>query len=275
MKAITVNEQLLAYILCFSIIFLSASQVSAKDIKELSADEIVQKTNDVDKISSWSSKNTMRLISKGGRERVRESVNYNKLDNTGNDTMRLIRFTAPADIKGTNILIHEHSDGSDDIWTYLPSMKKVRRLIAANKKDNFVGTDFSYADIVTPNVHDYSHTLLRRESLNGIPCFVIESIPRTEDIKKNTGYAKTVSWIRADSFVRIKSELYDPSGMLYKIMQVSSVKEVDRQRGKWLVEKVEMRNIETGHSTIITFNNIKVGEALDHKVFLPNRLDQE
>lgn len=275
MKAITVQEQLLAYVLCFFVGFLSASQVLAKDLNDPPAEEIVRKSNEVDKIQGWSSKNTIRLISKMGSERVRESINYNMLDKNGHDTMRLIRFTAPADIKGTNILIHEHSDGSDDIWTYLPSMKKVRRLIAANKKDSFVGTDFSYADIVTPKVQDYSHTLLRRESLNGIPCFVIESIPRTEEIKKNIGYAKMVSWIRTDSFVRIKSELYDPSGMLYKIMQVNSVKEVDRQRGKWLAEKVEMRNIETGHSTIIIFNNIKVGEALNNNLFLPNRLDYE
>ena len=268
-------ELLLACGLCLSIIFSFSSQVSAKDPKDLSAEEIVRKSNDVDKIASWRSKNTMRLISKGGNERVRESVNYNKLQPNGHDTLRLIRFTSPGDIKGTNILIHEHSDANDNIWTYLPSIKKVRRLVSSNKKDSFVGTDFSYTDIVTPRVQDYSHTLLRRESFNGIPCFVIESIPRTEEIRKNNGYSKTVTWIRTDNFVRVKAELYAPLGMLYKVMQVSSVMEVDRQRGKWLVEKVEMQNIETGHSTVITFTEIKVGGDINNMLFQPNRLDQE
>lgn len=275
MKAITVHEHLLAYVLCFFVVFLYASQVLAEDLKGPSAEEIVRKSSEVDKLPNWKSKNTMRLISKGSSERIRESVNYNKLDKNGHDTMRLIRFVAPADIKGTNILIHEHRDSSDDIWTYLPSIKKVRRLVAGNKKDSFIGTDFSYTDIVTPKVQDYSHTLLRKEPLNGIQCFVIESVPRTEEIKKNTGYSKTITWIRTDNFVRIKSELYDPSGALYKIMLVRSIKEVDRQRGKWLVEKVEMQNTETGHSTVITFSDIKVGEVLDNRLFLPNRLDLE
>jgi hypothetical protein len=69
--------------------------------------------------------------------------------------------------------------------------------------------------------------------------------------------------------------MYAPSGALYKIMVVSSIKEVDRQRGKWLVEKVEMQNIETGHSTVIIFSDIKVGEVLDNKLFQPNCLDIE
>lgn len=274
MKVITINRQILACALGFSIVFLFSSQVLARALKNLPADVIVQKSSEVNKIYSWNSKTTMLLISKKGSKRIRESVNYNKLDKNGYDTMRLIRFTAPADIKGTNILIHERRDGNDNIWIYLPSMKKVRRLIAGNKKDSFVGTDFSYTDIVTPRVQDYSHTLLRRELLNGIECFVIESVPKTEKIRKNTAYTKKIAWIRTDNFVRIKSELYDLSGMLYKIMQVISIKEVNRKRGKWLVEKVEMRNIQSGHSTIITFNNIKVGETLSNKLFMPNRLDQ-
>lgn len=268
-------DLLLACGLCLSVIFSFSAQASARDPKDLSAEEIVAKSNEVDKVTTWRSKNTMRLISKGGNERVRESVNYNRLEPNGHDTMRLIRFTAPGDIKGTNILIHEHSDANDDIWTYLPSLKKVRRLVASNKKDSFVGTDFSYTDIVTPRVRDYSHKLLRKESISGIPCFVIESIPRAEEVMKNNGYSKTVTWIRTDNFVRIKAELYAPSGMLYKVMQVSSVKEVDRQRGKWLVEKIEMRNLETGHSTVITFNEIKVGGDINKALFQPNRLDQE
>jgi hypothetical protein len=50
-------------------------------------------------------------------------------------------FIAPADIYGTNILIHEHGGGDDDSWIYLPSMKMVRRLLANNRKGSFMGTD--------------------------------------------------------------------------------------------------------------------------------------
>lgn len=242
---------------------------------DLTPDEIVRRSSETDKLLGWKSRITMRLIAKNSSDRVREGSMFNRLDANGQDAKRLIRFTAPADIKGTNILVHEHRDGNDDIWTYLPAMKKVRRLISSNKKDSFVGTDFSYHDIVTPRVRDYSHTLLKQEAINGIPCYVIESIPRTEQIKRDTGYAKTITWIRTDTFVRSKAELFDMSGRLGKIMNVGAIKEMDRQRNKWLTEKVEMRNVLTGHVTIIEFKDIIADASISDDLFAPNRLDQE
>jgi hypothetical protein len=67
---------------------------------------------------------------------------------------RFVQFISPADISGSNILIHEHRKGNDDIWIYLPSVKKVRRLLANSKKESFMGTDFSYTDITTPKVDE-------------------------------------------------------------------------------------------------------------------------
>ncbi len=251
---------------CYAILSLAAG---------LTAEEIVQKSAETDKVRSWSSKTTMRLIAKNSSERIRESFICSKLQPNGHDMQRLIRFTSPADISGTNVLIHEHMGGSDDIWTYLPSMKKVRRLLSSGRKESFIGTDFSYADITTPKAHENDHALLREEVLNGVPCFVIESVPKDEEVRKGTGYSKTITWIRRDNFVRVKAELFDLSGAPFKVMQVHSVKEVDKQRGRWLMEKVEMQNLQSGHSTIITFNDIKTGGEISDRLFAPGRLDKE
>lgn len=242
---------------------------------ETAPDEIVRRSSEADKLPCWNSSITIRLKDKNGSDRLREGSLFTKLDPNGYDARRLIRFSSPADIKGTNVLIHEHRDGNDDIWTYLPAMKKVRRLIAANKKDSFVGTDFSYYDIVTLKVQDHTHALLKREDVNGIPCFVIESVPKTEQIKKDTGYSRTITWIRTDNFVRIKAELFDVNGRLFKIMNVHAIKELDKTRNKWLVEKVQMKNMLTGHETSIEFGNIETSAAADDQLFSANRLDRD
>lgn len=242
---------------------------------ELSARDIAQKSSEVDKVSSWSTRAIMRLTAKNGSERVRESLNANQLDKNGYDQKRLANFITPADIKGTKVLIHEHRDGDDDIWVYLPSMNKVRRLISNNKKDSFVGSDFSYTDILTPRADDYNHTLLRRENLDNIPCFVIESVPKTTEIKRDTGYSKIISWIRTDNFVRIQADYLDVGGLPYKHMRVSSVMEVNARDGKWLIEKIEMLNLQSGHHTEITFKDIQVGNKADENILSPNRLDRK
>lgn len=257
------------------LLFCVSSYAISSQAAGLTAEEIVQKSAETDKVQSWSSKTTMQLLAKNSSERVRESVIYSKLKPDGHDMQRLIRFTSPADISGTNVLIHEHSGGNDDIWIYLPSMKKVRRLLTSGRKESFIGTDFSYADITTPKVHENNHALLRQESLNGVPCFVIESVPKDDDVRKGTGYSKTITWIRQDNLIRVKAELFDLSGALFKVMQVHSVKEIDRQRNKWLMEKVEMLNLQSGHTTIITFNDIRTGADISDKMFSPGRLDKE
>lgn len=253
-------------------IFFNASAAVAS---EISAHDIVQKSSEVDKVSSWSAHAVMRLFAKNGSERIRESLNENQLDKNGYDQRRLANFVAPADIKGTKVLINEHRDGEDDIWVYLPSMNKVRRLVSSNKKDSFVGSDFSYTDILAPRVDDYDHTLLRRENIDNVPCFVIESVPKTEKIKRDTGYSRTVSWIRTDNFVRIQADFSDVRGLPYKHMHVSAVKEVSAHDGKWLNEKVDMLDIHSGHRTEITFEDIKVGRKVNENMLSPSSLDRK
>ena len=118
----------------------------------------------------------------------------------GFDNKRMTRFLEPADVKGTVSLLVEHSDKDDDIWIFLPSVKKVRRLISSNKKDSFVGTDFSYGDVIGHKVKEWTHNLLKEEDADGKPCYVIESLPKDSTIKANTGYSKRVTWIQKDNF---------------------------------------------------------------------------
>jgi outer membrane lipoprotein-sorting protein len=239
------------------------------------AEDIVRESSETDNIPGWSAKVVMRLIPKSGSERVRESNIFSKEKPDGRDMQRLVQFISPADISGSNVLIHEHREGNDDIWIYLPSVKKVRRLLANSKKESFMGTDFTYTDITTPKVHEYKHTLLRQDDLNGASCYVIESVPKADETRRDTGYSKTVNWIRKDNFVRVKSEIHDLSGALAKVMQVHALKEVDKQQDKWLMEKVEMRDLRSGHVTILTFNNIRTDAELSDKLFAPGRLDSE
>ena len=70
---------------------------------------------------------TFTLINKDGEERVRRTNGYTKLQDNGSDNMRSVRFLSPGDIKGTATLLIEHATGDDDMWIYLPALKKVRR----------------------------------------------------------------------------------------------------------------------------------------------------
>jgi outer membrane lipoprotein-sorting protein len=216
-----------------------------------------------------------RLVNAGGQERLRDSVGWSKLRPNGVDNARLTRFTAPADIKGTATLLVENSAGDDDIWIYLPALKKVRRLVASNKKDSFVGTDFSYGDVIGHKVGDWRHKLLREETVDGAACYVVESVPATPEIKTNSGYSKRIGWFRKDNFVAIKGEAFDEGGELLKRVSATDVRLLDPASGRWQPMRLEALNVQTGHRTVIEFRNQKVNQGIGDEFFTTRYLERE
>ena len=150
---------------------------------ELDAHAMMEKNFFVSKIKSLKSEATMVLINDKGQTRERKNTTVQVLQPNGVDSKLLVKFSTPADIKGTAFLQVEHSDAEDDQWLYLPALGKSRRLVANNKKDSFVGSDFSYGDISLPKVDLYQHRLLRSEPVDGYDCYIVESIPKNETIK--------------------------------------------------------------------------------------------
>jgi len=241
----------------------------------LTAIEIMDKNFVVGKYADSTSDTTMTLTNKAGQQRVRKTFGTTKLDTNGLDNKRMTRFLEPTDVKGTVSLLVEHSDKDDDIWIYLPSVKKVRRLISSNKKDSFVGTDFSYGDVIGHKVKEWNHTILKEEDVDGKPCYVIESTPKDATVKTNTGYSKRIGWIQKDNFVTVKAVAYDEAGELLKEAKYLHWKEVDTVKHKWQAGTLEAKNLQTGHSTVITVDQFKVNNGVKDDFFTTRYMEQQ
>jgi hypothetical protein len=241
----------------------------------LTAVEIMDKNFVVGKYADSTSETTMTLTNKSGQQRVRKTFGTSKLDANGIDNKRMTRFLEPTDVKGTVSLLVEHSDKDDDIWIYLPSVKKVRRLISSNKKDSFVGTDFSYGDVIGHKVKEWNHTIVKEEEVDGKPCYVIESTPKDATVKTNTGYSKRIGWIQKDNFVTVKAVSYDEAGELLKEAKYSHWKEVDTVKHKWQAGILEAKNLQTGHSTVIAIDQFKVNNGVKDDFFTTRYMEQQ
>jgi len=242
---------------------------------EVDLANIVRQSLAVSKVLDSTSDATFTLINKTGQERTRKTFGVSKLQANGEDNMRMTRFLAPADIKGTTSLLIEHSVGDDDIWIYLPALKKVRRLVSSNKKDSFVGTDFSYGDVIGHKLVDWSYKLLREEVADGAPCYVVEAIPKNDEVRSNSGYAKRVLWIRKDNFFAIKGDLWDEAGQPVKTFHMTELQEVDAARHKWQAMRLEAKNLQTGHQTVIKFDNFKVNQKVRNEFFTTRYMEKE
>ncbi|MGE0763399.1 MAG: outer membrane lipoprotein-sorting protein [Bdellovibrionales bacterium] len=253
---------------------LVGGSFSALAHAEMTAEEIMHKNYASNKVKDSRSESVFRLVDAKGQERIRNTVGFTRLVEGSTDNMRLVAFTAPADIKGTKTLLIEHAGADDDIWIFLPAMKKVRRLVSNNKKDSFIGTDFSYGDVIGHKVEDWNHTLVKEENVQDKDCFVVESKPKTPEITQNSGYSKRVNWIDKKSYVTLKGQLFDPKGELIKEVSADKVSLVDAKNKKWQAMIIEARNVQTGRKTIIEFKKYKANTGVPKNIFTPGFLEK-
>jgi hypothetical protein len=142
-----------------------------------------------------------------------------------NGSRIVIEFFEPKSIAGTRFLTMENGSGGNDQRIFQPELgERVRRIAASQGSQSFMGTDLTYDDISSADrdVSLDTHTMLREESLNGIPCYVIESIPKDSKYQ----YAKMISWIGKDNKVTYKIELYNKKNVVVKTLETLELKDV-------------------------------------------------
>lgn len=238
------------------------------------ADDIMSRSYQATRMDSTLSQSTFTLTSASGQARVRKTFGATRLQEDGVHNRRVIRFLSPGDVRNTTTLIIEKA-AQDDVWVYLPTLKKARRLASSNNNRSFVGTDLTYGDLIGHKPQDWTHRLLREETLDGVQTWVVESLPKDAEIASNSGYSKRVSWVDRDSFVALKSELYDSGQVLQKTVVSSDLKVVDPERRKFQPMLVQVSNHQTGHSTTVRMDSFEANVAVSDSYFTNGYLERQ
>ena len=202
---------------------------------------------------------TMTLTNSRGSERVRGIKQFIK--EYGEDEKKIMFFTSPADVKDTSFMSWSYGDGrSDDMWIYLPALRKVKRISSDSRSDYFMGSDFTYDDLGERHPSEDTHRLLREETLNGQDCYVVESVPKDSDYF----YSRTISWVVKDEWFGMKKEFYDEDGELLKVLTVNNFEKIN---GYWVIRDMEMYNEQKDHSTRMQLDNVRIGEGISDNQF--------
>ena len=207
---------------------------------------------------------TMTLNSGRGAPRVRDVAYYFK--DYGDTEKVLMFFNSPRDVAGTGYLSFSYDDESkdDDIWLYLPAMKRVRRITGSGKNDSFMGTDFTYEDMGSRSLSKDDFSLRGEEAVDGEPCWVVEARPKDS----RDPWGRRVIRVRKDANIFAAVDYYDRQDRLLKTLRMSSLHQVD---GIWTAQRMEMTNVQDRHSTVIDISDIRFNVPLDDSLFtVPN-----
>lgn len=173
----------------------------------------------------------------------------------------MIIFHRPASVKNTRFLSIGHSNKVPEQWIYLPALKKTKRITTSDADQSFFGSDFTYSDMGGANIDKSSFSLLREETLNGIQCWVVESIPNNPH---GSDYSKKISWISKEMIIPVYIEMFDREG---KIIKKLTTENIEKIQGYWTPLVTRMENIQINHTTILTMDKIVYNENLPDSIF--------
>ena len=209
----------------------------------------------------------MVLIDKRGKQRVRELRSFRK--DQGIDEHSMMFFLSPADVEDTGFLTYDYDDADrdDDQWLYLPALKKTKRIASSDKSGSFMGSDFSYADMTERPLEKYEYKLLQEGELDGHKVWIIESTPIDDEEVDETGYTKSINFVRQDNYVVVQAKIWVKKGKRNKYLRVEELEQID---GIWVPTVMTMttkKGKQTLHKTILRMSDVQFNQGLDFDMF--------
>ena len=208
---------------------------------------------------------TMLLRDRQGRESIRQ-MRFKVLEVQGDGDRSLFVFDQPRDVQGTALLTHAHVNTQDDQWLYLPALKRVKRINASRRSGSFMGSEFSYEDMSSAEVEEYTYRYLRDEPCGDLMCMVTEHFPLDEE----SAYSRKVIWQDTGELRTWKMDLYDRRGSLLKTLTFANYRQYLDQY--WRAAEQTMVNHLTGASTVLKWTDFRFRTNLDDAEFTQTAL---
>lgn len=220
------------------------------------ADEVMDAVNAQPSPPALVSTMTMTITTGSGQSLSRTMQVWS----AGDGDRQLVKFTAPADIKGSGFLALKQPDGTTESMIYLPALDRVRRIAGSQKQEAFFGSDFSYEDISglrDDTRDDYDTSLL---AVKDGPTYVIEA---TAKPGADTSYDRLVLEIPESLLLPTRVEFFR-GGEKLKVMTIGATTTVD---GYLLPTELRMETTASGSSTTIEQGEFTVQDSLPDDVF--------
>ena len=174
---------------------------------------------------------------------------------------RLVRFSAPGDLKGMGVLI----ENKDVMYVFLPGFQKVRRVGTHVKAQTFMGSDFSYEDMSLSRYSPTYDAKLIKEDANSWELEL--NVKPGQEIE----YPRVHMWVEKKSQQPTKIDFSDGSGKVLKTSEYVDYHIDDASH--WGPAKVVVTDHRRNdHKSEIVFTHVKLNQGLKDDFFTQRTL---
>lgn len=168
---------------------------------------------------------------------------------TSSNAISIYQVAAPQATNAPETLVIIHTPGRPN--EYRLGLGSSARALAGNETMRpFAGSDFWVADLGLEFLHWPVQRVIKKEMRRGQFCDVLESV---NPAPVAGVYRRVVSWIarNREGIVIVQASAYDAEDRLLKEFEP---KNLERVRGEWQLQEMQMRNRQTGSRTRIEFD---------------------
>jgi hypothetical protein len=201
---------------------------------------------------------SLKVIDAKGRIADKRWV-FNRLGSHGG-SKSVLRFTAPAEVKGVALLVVNHPDRASDQWMWTPALERDRRIALQDRSTRFFGTDFSFEDLEERDVDQYDYRLLGDDSLGGVACWRIESRPKST---KSSQYTLSHVWVRKDNYAFAQIENYLGKEVTRRLLY----QDLRNVQGIWTALRLEMADLRRNSRTILVVDKLEYNQPMKDEEF--------
>jgi outer membrane lipoprotein-sorting protein len=184
------------------------------------------------------------------------------------DSKAVLRFTAPAEVKGVALLIYNHPDRASDQWMWTPAVNRERRIAFQDRRTRFFGTDFTFEDLEERDVDKSSYKLLGEEPVDGVACWKIEAAPKPDT---RSQYSKILLWVGKDDYTLRQAESFEKDELRRRL----KYSDFETVQGIRTARKLEMHDLKQDSRTILKLEKLQYNVPMPADGFTIQALRRE
>jgi hypothetical protein len=192
---------------------------------------------------------------------------YERLGSAG-EAKAVLKFTAPAEVKGVALLIFNHPDRASDQWMWTPAVARERRIAFQDRRTRFFGTDFTFEDLEERDVDRSTYRLIGEETLDGATAWKIESTPKTE---AKSQYTRVILWVRKDTYTFVQAECFSKDKLIRRIRYT----DLEKVQNIWTARTLEVHDLERDSRTVMKVEKLQYNLPLAAENFTLQSLRRE
>jgi len=232
--------------------------------------QLMERSRDLTMSGNIQSTVTLTITEKNGSVRMRKLNMMTKSYDDGT-IKRMVKFLDPADVRGTAMLIVDNKDVQDDMWIYLPALKKTRRIVSTEKGKSFMSSEFSNADMSSGSNADFKIRHLPESGKS--ETWVIESVPVSDDKADEYGFSKKITFLEKSSLKTKKIDFYNFDNELFKTIEIVATQPLEGKEG-YVMTDMLAKNYLNGRSSRVKFDQVNTSASIPDNTFIADNLSR-